>query len=399
MILGRGNQDGDQLISLNVEGGSHRDTDANMQDNSWLVTERDKEAQICNTKRGPRAAARRWSNRYYTDKDVHCRNCDKVGHLSKNCPYPKKVSTCFLCGTPGHLSSQCPNKHCNNCGLPGHLFSSCTERAYWKKQCHRCNKTGHFFDACPEIWRQYHITTKSGPPVKPQGSRDGRSPACCYNCSKKGHFGHACTRQRMFNGVYPNTPFINTYDTVKEINSREYRMRLKIKELKENGMLSTQPNTPVTPGPPRKKRKIGNQKNSHTPRQSPSHQTPRKTPTNRTANSSHIFFGSGDAAATIKKFKHKQEDTSRGAKPWKPKRPVPTSRNPTPSKLLLDEADDFPRGGRTGPSTQMKRKRGLLKDDKKSRRNQANKARRKPSLNKYPSDENLFIIKQRRRKR
>lgn len=32
----------------------------------------------------------RHNNRYYTaDKNVTCRNCDKRGHLSKNCPTPK----------------------------------------------------------------------------------------------------------------------------------------------------------------------------------------------------------------------------------------------------------------------------------------------------------------------
>uniref|UniRef100_A0A674N8F1 Zinc finger CCHC domain-containing protein 7 n=1 Tax=Takifugu rubripes TaxID=31033 RepID=A0A674N8F1_TAKRU len=88
-------------------------------------------------------------------KNVQCRNCNKYGHLSKNCPEPKvshhkysysKMMACFLCGIQGHLASQCPNKHCNNCGLPGHLYDSCTERAYWHKQCHRCSMTGHFFD-------------------------------------------------------------------------------------------------------------------------------------------------------------------------------------------------------------------------------------------------------------
>uniref|UniRef100_A0A3Q3L6T4 Zinc finger CCHC domain-containing protein 7 n=1 Tax=Labrus bergylta TaxID=56723 RepID=A0A3Q3L6T4_9LABR len=118
-------------------------------DNLPLQRERERERES----KGRRAeqncakvAVQRLLNRYYTSKNVQCRNCNKNGHLSKNCPQPKKVLPCFLCGTPGHLSSECPNRHCNNCGLPGHIYNSCNERAYWHKQCHRCHMTGHFFD-------------------------------------------------------------------------------------------------------------------------------------------------------------------------------------------------------------------------------------------------------------
>lgn len=134
------------------------------------------QARIHNKDKGVKSAVQRVSNRYYTSKNVQCRNCNKNGHLSKNCPEPKvctqqhdhliftddyrciklltvcvcvcaqKLLSCFLCGTPGHPVSQCPNKHCNNCGMPGHLYESCSERAYWHKQCHRCDMTGHFFD-------------------------------------------------------------------------------------------------------------------------------------------------------------------------------------------------------------------------------------------------------------
>ncbi|GLD66431.1 zinc finger CCHC domain-containing protein 7 [Lates japonicus] len=137
----------------NSDKGLDRENAEGEEEGSWLVSDKDKEAQIYNKDRGARVATQRLSNRYYTSKNVHCRNCNKTGHLSKNCPEPKKLSACFLCGTPGHLAVECPSKHCNNCGLPGHLYESCTERAYWHKQCHRCSMKGHFFDACPEIWR------------------------------------------------------------------------------------------------------------------------------------------------------------------------------------------------------------------------------------------------------
>uniref|UniRef100_A0A3P9NK14 Zinc finger CCHC domain-containing protein 7 n=1 Tax=Poecilia reticulata TaxID=8081 RepID=A0A3P9NK14_POERE len=278
MILGQARQDGDQSISLNVEGGSCSSSSTGGLFLSF-------QAQIFNKGQGPTIVVHRMSNRYYTGKNVHCRNCNKKGHLSKNCPHPKKVTPCFLCGSMGHQAITCPNKHCNNCGQPGHLSRCCSERSYWHKQCHRCSMRGHFFDDCPEIWRQYHITTKKGPPVKQPGGDSDQPAAYCYNCSKKGHLGYECTKRRMFSGVFPSYPFICHYDTVKDINRRLHRMKIKA-----NGK---------------------------------SHRDSLKGKSN------------------INKLRL-------SAKPWKPKRAVPTTRDPVPlSKLVIDEADDFPRGGGT----------------------------------------------------
>ncbi|XP_023124952.2 zinc finger CCHC domain-containing protein 7 [Amphiprion ocellaris] len=436
MILGRGKQDGDQSISLNLEGGSDSNEDGDEKQGNWLVSDKDIEARIYNKDKGARIAVQRVASRYYTGKNVHCRNCNKTGHLSKNCPEPKKVLPCFLCGTSGHVVSECPRKHCNNCGLPGHLYESCSERAYWHKQCHRCSMTGHFFDACPEIWRQYHITTKTGPPVKRQAEDSGRSPAFCYNCSKKGHFGHECTQRRMFNGTYPSIPFINHYDTGEDINRRQHRIKLRVKELKKNGYIPGLSETILTPGPPKKKLKINHHKNSHLP-----NHKPHQTPNNHKPNPSHIFFkdNSDFSAARPKTNKYKQESIG-SAKPWKPKRPVPTSRDPLPpSKLVFDEADDFPRGGGTGESMQKKKKKRRMNKMKqvpfglpgghrdsrpdylcrtvkgatpgpqsKQQKAKKNPKRRDRNLRKadkqfgaemYPTDENLFSIKQRKRRR
>ncbi|XP_044046079.1 zinc finger CCHC domain-containing protein 7 [Siniperca chuatsi] len=431
MILGPGNQDGDQSISLNLEGGSDSNADVEDEAGSWLVSHKDMEAQIYNRDKGARIAMQRVSNRYYTDKNVQCRNCNKTGHLSKNCPEHKKLSSCFLCGTPGHLVSECPNKHCNNCGLPGHLYDSCKERAYWHKQCHRCSMTGHFFDACPEIWRQYHITTKTGTLIKQRGEDQGRTPAYCYNCSRKGHFGHACTRQRMFNGTYPSTPFINHYDTVEDINRRQHRIKLKVKELKKNGLFPASSQTPLSPGQPKKKQKTSHHKNNHQP-----NHIPHQSSNNHKPSPSHIFFNDDNDFKTParKTNKYKQQESTGNVKPWKPKRPVPTSRN-QPTKLILDEADDFPRGGGKGEYIEKKRNRmkktkqarsvapeghrdsrpdrlfwtvtgemqGSKQEKGEKKRKRRNRARRiadkKLDAQMYPTDENLFIIKQRKRHR
>ncbi|KAM6940640.1 zinc finger CCHC domain-containing protein 7 [Xenentodon cancila] len=427
MILGQGNQDGDQTISLNLEGGSDNNTDADEEEGgSWLVSDKDKQAQIYNKDRAPRITAHPGSNRYYSRKNVNCKNCNKSGHLSKNCPDPKKVLPCFLCGTAGHVVTDCPNKHCNNCGQPGHVFTSCSEKAYWNKQCHRCRMTGHFLDACPEIWRQYHVTTKSGPPVKQCGGKEAQPPAYCYNCSRKGHFGHTCSQQRMFKGVYPVTQFINHYDTVKEINRRHNRIMMKAEEMKRNGYFTALSETPVTSEPPKKKQKISHHKGNHQNKCVP------QLTRNNKAIASHIFFDDKCELrnATRKTKKFKRQEIVGNVKPWKPKRPVPISRDSIPpAKRVVDEADDFPRGG--GPEENAEKKK--RKKNKKKQRNEMslllpeghkekgpdhlrerrwelaskkqkgdkkkngkNRAHKKLVTQMYPADENLFIIKQRK---
>uniref|UniRef100_A0A3B4BK92 Zinc finger CCHC domain-containing protein 7 n=1 Tax=Periophthalmus magnuspinnatus TaxID=409849 RepID=A0A3B4BK92_9GOBI len=320
MILSHGQQDGDQSISLNLDG----------------VVESETGAQIFNKSQGVRPFVQRLTSRYYTDKNVHCKNCNRTGHLSKNCPEPKKVSPCIFCSTPGHMPLECPYKYCHNCGLPGHRYSSCSERAYWHKQCHRCKMTGHFHDV--EIMGSISFL------LTPNGR--GQTRAYCYNCAKKGHFGHECQKQRMFNGSYPSTPFINHYDTTNDIKGRQRRIEQKVKG---------------------------------------------------------------------KSLKKKQFFTV-GEKTWKPKRPVPQSRDSVP-KVVLDEADDFPRGGGQGEEMERRKKSKKMKKNGQSlcwtntskqakdksgnpsKKKKNKKASKKTSDKMYPTDENLFIIKQRKHKR
>uniref|UniRef100_A0A087Y0X9 Zinc finger CCHC domain-containing protein 7 n=1 Tax=Poecilia formosa TaxID=48698 RepID=A0A087Y0X9_POEFO len=319
MILGQGRQDEDQSISLNVEGVSYSSSTAvyvclRGEEGKWIVSEKDKEAQIFNKGQGPRIAVHRMSNRYYTGKNIQCRNCNKTGHLSKSCPHPKKVTPCFLCGSMGHQAITCPNKHCNNCGQPGHLSRFCSERSYWHKQCHRCSMRGHFCDDCPEIWRQYHITTKKGPPVKQPGGDGHQSAAYCYNCSKKGHLGYECTKQRMFSGVFPSYPFISHYDTVKDINRRLHKMKIKANvflDMGRNSYLSSGSPAPSTPGPQRKKQKINHQNASPH-----SKNTPHRILNSYRPSPNHIIFSVDDFNdATPKTKTAKQPKSGGSAKP------------------------------------------------------------------------------------
>ena len=49
-----------------------------MDDSGWKIDDADK-----NLKKGPGVS------RYYAKKEIRCYNCDKEGHLSRDCPEPK----------------------------------------------------------------------------------------------------------------------------------------------------------------------------------------------------------------------------------------------------------------------------------------------------------------------
>ncbi|XP_025057203.1 zinc finger CCHC domain-containing protein 7 isoform X3 [Alligator sinensis] len=173
MLLEYDKDDKDEDIILNVEGCGTSVSEGESGVN-WSISDKDLEAQICNY------PSLRRNNRYYaTDKNVTCRNCNKQGHLSKNCPTPK---------------------------------------------------------ACPEIWRQYHLTTKPGP-IKKASSSEYSIIAYCYNCSRKGHYGYECSERRMYGGVFPSSPFIYYYDNKYDIKSRAKRLKRKVEELQEVGLL------------------------------------------------------------------------------------------------------------------------------------------------------------------
>ncbi|KAK0155965.1 Zinc finger CCHC domain-containing protein 7 [Merluccius polli] len=409
-------------------------------------------AQINNQdrNRGVRPLARRDSNRYYQEKNVTCRNCNKNGHLSKTCPSPMKVSSCMLCGTPGHMGAYCPNRHCNNCGLPGHLYEACSEKAYWFKKCHRCGMTGHFFDVCPEIWRQYHITTRTGPPQPPKEEDHGSTTVYCYNCSRKGHFGHACTQRRMFNGTYPSTPFINYYDTHGDMKQRDHRMKWKVKELQEAGLLSITPKPPATPGPPKKKQRTryppSNKNNNNSQQENTKAHASTPKVHKPSFSSSHTRFGDTDAEQTKPRrpaviFKTKIGSPNAKFPPPRAGPPTPTATAATPRKHVFCEDEDFPRGGGKEEKVPKKNRNKNNNNNRNNRNNKntpnksmssdprtspfkresytpeqlfGNRAegkvkrarwkKKKPakgngSADMYPTDENLFTIKQRKRKK
>ncbi|XP_040818825.1 zinc finger CCHC domain-containing protein 7 isoform X1 [Ochotona curzoniae] len=230
MLLGCEADDKDDGILLNLVGCENSVTEGEDSAN-WFISDRDIEAQIGNNR-----ASGRWTPRYYSvNKNVTCRNCDKCGHLSKNCPLPQKVRPCCLCSERGHLQYSCPARFCLDCSLPMSSTHRCLGRSSWRKRCDRCDMLGHYADACPEIWRQYHLTIKPGPPRKPKTPSGQSALVYCYNCAQKGHYGHECTERRMFSQTFPTSPFILYYDDKYEIREREQRIKRKVKELQKNG--------------------------------------------------------------------------------------------------------------------------------------------------------------------
>ncbi|XP_012318819.1 zinc finger CCHC domain-containing protein 7 isoform X2 [Aotus nancymaae] len=196
MLLGCEVDDKDDDILLNLVGCENSVAEGE-DDINWFISDKDIEAQIANNR-----SHGRWTQRYYSaNKNIICRNCDKRGHLSKNCTLPPKVRSCFLCSEKGHLLYACPAPLCEYCPVPKMLDHSCIFRRSWDKQCDRCHMLGHYTDACTEIWRQYHLTE--------------------------------CPEREVYDRS-PVSPFICYYDDKYEIREREKRLKQKIKVLKKN---------------------------------------------------------------------------------------------------------------------------------------------------------------------
>ncbi|XP_066576671.1 zinc finger CCHC domain-containing protein 7 isoform X2 [Amia ocellicauda] len=378
----------DDSVRLNRDVRSDRShSEAGDRGHSWTISDKDIEAQIGKSGRTPKRP-----NRYYaSDKNVNCRNCKKNGHLSKNCPTPKKVSVCCLCAMPGHIQYSCPHRHCPNCGLPGHCYEECTDRAFWNKQCRRCSMTGHYADACPEIWRQYHLTTTPGPLVQPEGNVRPKIPAYCYNCSRKGHFGYECTQRRMFNKTFPALPFVTYYDTEQDMRSRNHRLQRKAQELREAGLMP----------------QMGTLGTSHVERK-------REEPTRKRIKKNKGWEEVEQWGAQTSK-PNQQQRPQQKMKTWPEKRKERRLQKQQRKKIQEGEDTNFPRGPKKPPAgghSHPKKGRpspglfGPAKQLTEETHKRKRRAKRKSTAGQdrhhedsYPADENLFLIKQRSRRR
>ncbi|KAG8187447.1 hypothetical protein JTE90_009519 [Oedothorax gibbosus] len=126
-------------------------------------------------------------SRYHENAVLHCTNCKLKGHTFKFCSAPKTLK-CFICGED-HLGANCQYKVCKKCYHIGHDSRFCNQR--FVEFCPLCNMRGHPVKYCPDLWRRYHVTTKSGKVVV-ANSISSNSPVYCFNCGEMGHNGAMC---------------------------------------------------------------------------------------------------------------------------------------------------------------------------------------------------------------
>ncbi|KAG1685247.1 putative ATP-dependent RNA helicase DDX4 [Nymphon striatum] len=168
--------------------------------------------------------------------DRGCFNCGESGHMSRECPNPKKSGGddrgCFNCGENGHMSRECPNpkkgggndRGCFNCGESGHMSRECPnpkKSGGDDRGCFNCGESGHMSRDCPNpkksggndrgcfnCGESGHMSRECPNPKKSGGDDRG-----CFNCGESGHMSREC----------PNPKKSGGNDRVANIRSRPWR--------------------------------------------------------------------------------------------------------------------------------------------------------------------------------
>uniref|UniRef100_A0A8C0XKU0 Zinc finger CCHC domain-containing protein 7 n=1 Tax=Castor canadensis TaxID=51338 RepID=A0A8C0XKU0_CASCN len=212
--------------------------------------------------------------------------------------------------------------------------------------------------------------TKSGPPKKPKTPSGQSALMYCYNCAQKGHYGHECSERRMFNQTFPTSPFIYYYDDKYEIQERDRRIKRKVKELKKNGDF------------PRQFKRLHTEAAGKRP-----HPDMRKSHASRKSN------------RWPREDKETQKEMNRNREREKHRK----------ADRHHEVDEDFPRGPKTYSSSSLKTQKPHKsfhhsshyhkpREDKHSKEGMRGKQRKKERCVEDDNNDNLFLIKQRKKK-
>lgn len=172
--------------------------------------------------------------------------------------------------------------------------------------------------------------------------------------------------------------------------STDIRTCVSLTELQDAGLISPdRGGFTSTPQPPRKKQKTSHKHTSPYPY---STHTPRHHPQAYQQNTHFSFKQNYGKGTPQSKFTPQQQNQKEAKKKKKEKSAV----------IVIDEDADFPRGGKKSPNKPFGTKKNNKKKYKKKQmlrklKKREQKAAKDSSM--YPSDENLFQIKQRNGKR
>lgn len=147
-------------------------------------------------------------NRYFGTTQPQgpiCFVCGTYGHVYKVCEEYLAKQSCYLCGSSSHTKMTCNQEMCFNCERPGHISKNCPSPKRRRfmggmsdgMNCTVCNQSGHSSSSCPLIWRRYRYEKRLTESLFNDSIRKVKK--YCYWCSGKGHFGDDCPKRPKLN--------------------------------------------------------------------------------------------------------------------------------------------------------------------------------------------------------
>ena len=165
----------------------------------------------------PKSSGKKFTpSRYFAPVDISlkCFHCQKVGHMSRNCPQAH-ILVCVLCGR-NRNPRDCPDVLCRRCMGKGHQAKTCQKPYFKASQCELCGASGHYLPAThtnnsnnTSTFSSNHLSTASfcphkhtlNDPEEIQKNLMALRRVRCMVCGQQGHL-----RYKPNNPNYPNNP-------------------------------------------------------------------------------------------------------------------------------------------------------------------------------------------------